>query len=115
MKPIILIKPKLLSVITFGFANGITLWPFIILNKENESTVLHEKIHIKQQQEMIVIFFYLWYVMEWLLKFIKYRNFDLSYRNISFEREAYKNNNIQYLNSRKHYSWIKYIARSSSG
>ena len=73
----------------------------------------HETIHTKQMQELLYIFFYLWYVIEYLVKLIIYRNTKLAYRNISFEREAYQNQyNLDYLNNRKHYSWFKCIKNS---
>jgi len=86
---------------------GITLYPFIILNlsisnsasKLNE-TIRHEKIHIKQQEELLVIFFYLWYIIEWSVKIFKFgKN---AYYHISFEKEAYKfDTDVEYLENRK--------------
>jgi len=39
-----------------------------------------------------------------------------AYRNISFEREAYDNDdNLNYIKERKHYSWLKYIKIGSYG
>jgi hypothetical protein len=49
----------------------------------------HERIHYKQQAELLVLPFYLWYCIEFLIKYPLYRNFYLTYRNLSFEREAY--------------------------
>jgi hypothetical protein len=110
MKPIIVINPKLLAFLTLGFASGLTLWPFIILQKHDDRIIRHESIHIKQQEEMLVIFFYFWYVMEWLIRKIKFKTSISSYKHLSFEQEAYANqNDLQYLNNRKKYSWIKYI------
>ena len=78
----------------------------------NEIDINHETIHTKQMQELLYIFFYLWYVIEYLVKLIIYRNTKLAYRNISFEREAYQNQyNLDYLNNRKHYSWFGYIKK----
>ena len=90
---------------------GITLWPFIIVRPYvNRFTINHEKIHIKQQQELLVIFFYILYVLEWVFGLIKYRDSKKSYYNISFEREAYQNEqNLQYINDRKLFNWIKYV------
>ena len=73
--------------------------------KINDVIVNHESIHTSQMKEMLYIPFYLWYVTEWLIKLLFKGN---SYRNISFEREAYDNQyNFNYLKERKHYSWIK--------
>lgn len=70
----------------------------------------HETIHTKQMREMIYLPFYLWYVLEWLIKLVCYRDSHKAYRAISFEREAYGNQaNLDYLDSRKHYSWTNYI------
>nr|DAU35071.1 MAG TPA: hypothetical protein [Caudoviricetes sp.] len=33
--------------------------------------------------------FYLWYIIEYLIRLIMYRDTKLAYKNISFEREAY--------------------------
>ena len=79
----------------------------------NKIDINHETIHTKQMQELLYIFFYLWYVIEYLVKLTIYRNTKLAYRNISFEREAYQNQyNLDYLNNRKHYSWFKCIKNS---
>lgn len=73
----------------------------------DEETVNHESIHTAQMKEMLYIFFYIWYVLEWLIRLFMKGN---AYRNISFEREAYTNErNYNYLNNRKHYSWFKYL------
>lgn len=70
----------------------------------------HEAIHIKQGNEMLWIFFYLWYGIEWLFRLIQYRDKMLAYYNISFEREAYINQlDDEYLIKRKLFSWIKYL------
>lgn len=73
--------------------------------KINDVIVNHESIHTSQMKEMLYIPFYLWYVIEWLIKLLFKGN---AYRNISFEREAYDNQyNLNYLKERKRYSWIK--------
>ncbi len=70
----------------------------------------HEAIHIRQGRELLWFIFYLWYGVEWLVRLIQYRDRIQAYYNISFEREAYSNqHNLNYLNSRKWYSWAKYI------
>ncbi|RKR15362.1 hypothetical protein CLV91_1447 [Maribacter vaceletii] len=96
---------------------GLSLWPFIILKdttlKEDIVLINHEKIHLKQQQELLILPFYIWYITEWLLRSVFYLNTYKAYQNISFEREAYYNeNNLDYLNQRKFFSFIKYLWRS---
>lgn len=78
----------------------------------NKIDVNHETIHTKQMQELLYIFFYLWYVIEYLIRLIIYRNTKLTYKNISFEREAYQNQgDLDYLSNRKHYNWFNYIKK----
>lgn len=72
--------------------------------------LLHEEIHSRQQKEMLVVFFFLWYGVEFIFRLAQYRNWDKAYRNISFEREAYANqNNAGYLSERKRFAWIHYL------
>lgn len=76
-------------------------------NKISDRTINHESIHTAQIKEMGYIFFYIWYVVEWLIRL--FINSD-AYKNISFEREAYINDdNLDYLKTRKRFSWLKYI------
>ena len=74
----------------------------------NETQTNHELIHSKQCWEMLIIGFYLAYLIDWLIKLVMYgKN---AYRNISFEREAYENeNNLNYLKNRKFWAWLKYV------
>ena len=73
----------------------------------DDITLNHEKIHTAQIKELWYIFFYLWYIIEWLIRLFMKGN---AYRNISFEREAYSNEkDLSYLDNRKRFAWIKYI------
>ena len=73
----------------------------------NKIDINHETIHTKQGQELLWIGFYLWYIIEYLIILIIYRDNKLAYKNISFEREAYQNqSNLDYLSNRKHYNWL---------
>ena len=100
--------PKLLSI--FIQIGAITLWPFIISrNKMNEQTLNHEKIHIRQQQEMLVVFFYVLYVYYWLRGLWMYRNSHIAYMSIPFELEASEHeDDMDYLSNRKWFSWWRY-------
>lgn len=67
----------------------------------------HERIHLRQQSEMLVIPFLIWYALEWIVRLFMHGN---AYRNISFEREAYINElRNDYLNSRRRWAWVKYL------
>ncbi len=93
---------------------GITIFPFVFLKrkalKEDAVLINHEKIHLKQQLEFLVLPFYMFYILEFIIRFIQYKNWYGAYRNISFEREAYYNeHNLNYLKSRPFWAFISYF------
>jgi hypothetical protein len=96
-----------------GYA-GMTVFPFIILSDEkyklNKVTINHEKIHFRQQIELLVLPFYLIYFGNLFYNYLKYRNFQTAYLNIIFEREAYANEkNLDYLKSRSFWEFWSYV------
>lgn len=101
-----------------GFT-AMTLWPFVFVLKDEAGkfsvqTERHENIHGEQQKEMLLVFFLLWYGLEWLIKLCYYRNTITAYKNISFEREAYSNQgNVVYLDERKPYAFLKYLTKNN--
>ena len=93
---------------------GLSLWPFIFLKsksfKQDAILINHEKIHLRQQRELLIIPFYAFYIIEWFLRAIWYMDTYRAYQNISFEREAYQNeSNFEYLTIRKPFRFIKYL------
>jgi hypothetical protein len=57
-----------------------------------------------------VIFFYVWYGLEFLLRWAHYKSAHRAYRNIGFEREAYANeNNLFYLERRSFWGFWGYL------
>ena len=93
--------------------------------KIDDVTINHEAIHSKQFIELMILFavvtvfirwwmplfsplfFYAWYVIEWLIRLFKKGN---AYKNISFEREAYANEgDASYLNGRYWFNFLRYI------
>lgn len=76
----------------------------------NERVLNHESIHTEQMKELLYLPFYILYILEWLLKLFVYISPSKAYRNISFEREAYKfERDFDYIKNRKRFSWLKYI------
>ena len=64
---------------------------------------------------MLFIFFYIWYVLEWLIRLLCCFSAKKAYFRISFEREAYANeNNSEYLAQRRLFSWVKYLRGDGS-
>ena len=93
---------------------GLSFWPFIILKnsalKEDAILMNHERIHLRQQQELLVVPFYILYTLEWAFKSFVYLNTCKAYKNISFEREAYENEkNLDYIKNRGLFRFIKYL------
>ena len=102
--------------LTPKWVRGITLFPFIVLSDklDRKDAVLlnHEKIHIRQQLEMLVLPFFVIYLTEFLIGYVKYKNWNLAYRNISFEREAYANEkDLCYLQQRPFWGVLKFFSK----
>lgn len=96
------------NIIPFKGFKAITLWPFIFVRKEypfNEVDLNHEKIHGRQQLELLIILFYIIYLIEWIVRLFMKGN---AYRSISFEKEAYTHQyELDYLNKRKLFAqWL---------
>lgn len=72
----------------------------------------HERIHDAQQRELLYLPFYLLYIIEWLFRLLQYRNQQMAYENISFEREAYaRGHDLGYLSRRRRFAWIHYLRK----
>lgn len=96
-----------------GF-RGLTFYPFVFLthkeDKLNAVFVNHERIHIRQQLELLVLPFYLWYGVEYLFRLVQYKDRKKAYYNISFEREAYQNEkDLNYVKQRSFWSFWDYL------
>lgn len=96
--------------------NGLTIFPFVMIrddfDKDNKVLINHEKIHIKQQLQLLVLPFFVWYMMEFLFRWIQFKDKNRAYRNISFEREAYANEqNLNYINEMPFWSFRNYLKR----
>ena len=100
-------------VVPKGF-RGFTFFPFVFLSdkKDKSHAVLlnHERIHIKQQLELLIVFFFVWYFVEYLIRLIQYKDRSVASYNISFEREAYANEkDLYYLKQRSFWNFLKYL------
>lgn len=111
-----IIRTGLVKILSFGFAKGMCVYPFVLVEREAEITsqlITHERIHLRQQLETLVLPFYLWYFIEFIFRILQYRNFEKAYRNISFEREAYYfESHEEYLNVRKRFAWIGFLGQA---
>ena len=118
------------KLILFSGYSTIMLFGFILtkLNELKPSTVRHENIHQRQYVEcmtlslpvalllgwhvswwfllLVPVFYYILYVGEWLVRLLMPGD---AYRNISFEKEAYQNqNNPGYLSERRRFAWFRH-------
>jgi len=97
-----------------GF-KGIAIFPFVIIKskvqKEDVVFVHHEQIHLRQQKELLILPFFIWYGIEYLIRLVQYHDKREAYLNISFEREAYQHErNFGYLKSqRRFWAFTKYL------
>lgn len=128
----------------FPFGNYTTINLFGILISKDKSLdkkeINHESIHTAQFKELACVgllltlaldlligipfwsyflglsLFYIWYGIEYvIIRFYHVRQKD-TYHDVSFEEEAYNNDdNLDYLNTRIPFSWLKYIKVKKSG
>lgn len=96
-----------------GFA-AINLFGVVFARKEykplSNRTLRHEAIHTAQMRGLGYLGFYILYLLEWLYRLPKQcRTGQSAYRNISFEKEAYKKQDRKtYLSYRKPFAqWRK--------
>ncbi len=93
-----------------GYA-AMAVWPFVFFREKRlvtASRLNHERIHLRQQIELLVLPFFIWYAVDFLIKYAKYRNWKQAYRNIIFEKEAYANgDDLSYLKSRKTWGFMR--------
>ena len=103
-----------MKICSFNFASAMAIFPFILLNnktlKQNKVLINHEKIHLRQQLELLIVFFYIWYFTEYFIHFIRFKNRRKAYMNISFEKEAYYfEKDLNYIEKRNFFSFLKFL------
>ncbi len=92
---------------------GLALYPFILLQDKNDlhniRIINHERIHHRQQLEMLLVFFYIFYLLEYLIyRFQGFEHYE-AYRKLSYEQEAYANDeNLNYLKTRRFWNFVRY-------
>lgn len=100
------------NIIPFPGYKCINLFGVLFVRKRanmNNFDFNHEKIHTAQMKELWYIGFYLLYITEFIIGLLHYWNWKKAYRNISFEKEAYDNEeHLSYLTLREPYAWKEY-------
>lgn len=104
-----------LMIIVFRFVpySAMALYPFILVKrkelKSDEVLLNHERIHHRQQVELLLVFFYLFYGINYLYNLLRYRQHYTAYRQIIFEREAFAmDQQADYLKHRKRWAFRKF-------
>ncbi|MRI62493.1 hypothetical protein EDM00_00570 [Ornithobacterium rhinotracheale] len=90
------------------------IFPFILLRdkslRADGSLLNHERIHLRQQLELLIVPFYIWYFLEYLYYYVQLKDSYLAYRSISFEREAYAHEqDFLYLKNRNLWGFWNYL------
>lgn len=102
-------------IIPFKGFMAINLFGVLFVREEykgriSPSIINHESIHTEQMKEMLYIFFYIWYLVEWIVRLVIATK--TAYRGISFEQEAYFNEKDEhYLERRKRFAWWEYLKK----
>lgn len=110
----IIVQNRLTGLLPGKFP-AMCIWPFILIKpsvsrSELNGIIRHESIHARQQVEMLWIFFFLWYLLEFTIRVAGTGSFMKAYKNLAHEREAYLNDDQpDYLKHRKLYAWIRYL------
>ena len=92
---------------------AMALFPFVLVDSEEDKKdkilLNHEKIHLYQQLEMLIVPFYIVYLLHYFFQLIRLKKHYPAYMNIVFEREAYQNeSDLEYLKKRKFWGFWKY-------
>ncbi|MBS1622633.1 MAG: hypothetical protein JST83_01340 [Bacteroidetes bacterium] len=92
--------------------SGMALWPFVLIRDRegftDASLLRHERIHFRQQLELLILPFYLLYVLNYAVNVLRYKNGEKAYREILFECEAYAMDTREdYLKQRRPYAWLR--------
>ena len=117
MKGVVIVSRFWTNLFSAGRADAVTIFPFIFVVsrslKANKILMQHERIHLRQALELAVLPFYIWYLIEFLIRYYQYGNFQKAYRSISFELEAYGHEReMRYLKIRRCWAFFSYYRKS---
>lgn len=95
-------------------AAAMAIYPFILIkrkeHKNDRALVNHEKIHLQQQIELLIVPFYLIYLLHYLVNLLRFKSHHQAYLNIIFEKEAYANEgNLHYNKIRKTFAAFRHL------
>ena len=87
---------------------ALVFFPFIIyeVDEPSECARRRQKIHLMQQLETFVIFYYIIYWLDYIYAYYHYRDFELSHMKVRFEQEAIRNTYMKH--DKKLWGWFGY-------
>jgi hypothetical protein len=108
----ILVVPRFIGI--FGkHIIAMAVYPFILLrngdSEKMETTIRHERIHLRQQLEMFIFPFYIAYFTYYFVYRLQGLKHWDAYRTIPFEKEAYHYEDDEvYLGRRPFLAWLQF-------
>jgi hypothetical protein len=111
----VIVQHKIADRLLGHHFTAMCIWPFLFVRTgvdlvKERHILNHEFIHARQQREMLWLFFFLWYGVEYMLRLVQHRNSQQAYRALAHEREASVfEDTPDYLVHRKAFAWIKYL------
>lgn len=121
------------KLVPWGGFKAMALWPFIFIRSDKKmkaEDLRHEKIHGRQQAELLIVGFWILYVVNCIVEFClcsanqnrgqqtnpRYKRRNLWHRishALVLEREAYsKQGDKQYLEKRPWMGWTKFFNKT---
>jgi len=110
--------PKLLKINSFFAGTDVIgfqffIWLFVDSIEKWKNRPIsrqHELIHFQQGRELLFIFFWFFYVLNYLVNLLIYWNGHEAYINICFEREAYAmQKESGYLAKRRKFAFLQWL------
>lgn len=100
--------------IPFGRFKAVNIFGIVFVKNDtnlSSSLINHEAIHTAQMKELLFIFFYILWALNWLFNIIYYWfDFKKAYRMIVFEQEAFEYQSYTlHIEYRSLFFWLKYI------
>ncbi|GHE23737.1 hypothetical protein [Sphingobacterium griseoflavum] len=116
MRGVIVVSKFWTNFFSAGRALAVTIFPFIFVRsleaRKDTRLLNHERIHICQVLELCIVPFYLWYALEFLFFYLRYRDVQKAYMSISFEREAYAHEkDLTYLARRQYWAFVAHYRK----
>lgn len=118
----VITSTRLIRILTLGSEAvlGLALFPLVLIRDDirdaafRKRIILHEKIHLRQQIELLILPFYLWYLVEYCAGRLRGKDHYHALTGISFEKEADANmDDLNYLHTRRSFAFLQYLGKGT--